>query len=420
MEATIITIGDEILIGQIIDTNTASIARYLNDAGIVVREKKSIGDNREDIIEAVDVAMRQCEVSILTGGLGPTKDDITKRTLSEWFSMPLVQDAKVADHVKRMTESRGIVYNELNVGQSFVPDGCKILFNDYGTAPGMWFERGGHVLISLPGVPFEMEHLMQDKVMPLLKKRFQLRQIVHRTLITSGLAESMLAKQIEPWENALPSYLHLAYLPSPDKVRLRLSAYEVDGVAVGKEIETQFERLCAIIPQYVLGYESATIERIVHQMLIAHGWTLSTAESCTGGAIASRFTTQPGASAYFRCGWVTYATETKHTLLGVPTETIVAYGVVSEEVARAMAEGARRVASSDFAIATTGVAGPTGGTEKTPVGTVWMAVAGPKRTVAICRQSGRDRDQIITRASGLAITLLKDEILFQISSAENE
>ena len=348
MKATIITIGDEILIGQIVDTNSASIARHLNAAGIVVAEKESVGDDRDAIVAALRRAMDGSDVTILTGGLGPTKDDITKRTLAELFGCELVRDERVARHVRRMLESRGIAYNDLNRGQSLVPACCTVLFNAHGTAPGMWFERDGRVVVSLPGVPFEMEHLMQDEVMPRLKARFALRQIVHRTLITSGLAESMLAERIAGWEAALPPYLHLAYLPSPDKVRLRLSAYEVEGEEVAHEIEAQFEKLRTIIPEYILGYETATIQSVVHDLLTQRHLTLATAESCTGGAIAARFTAMPGASAYFRCGVVSYTVEAKHDLLGVSLDDIDRYGVVSEPVVRAMAEGMRRTARSSI------------------------------------------------------------------------
>lgn len=350
MKATIITIGDEILIGQIVDTNSASIARHLNAAGIVVAEKESVGDDRDAIVAALRRAMDGSDVTILTGGLGPTKDDITKRTLAELFGCELVRDERVARHVRRMLESRGIAYNDLNRGQSLVPACCTVLFNAHGTAPGMWFERDGRVVVSLPGVPFEMEHLMQDEVMPRLKARFALRQIVHRTLITSGLAESMLAERIAGWEAALPPYLHLAYLPSPDKVRLRLSAYEVEGEEVAHEIEAQFEKLRTIIPEYILGYETATIQSVVHDLLTQRHLTLATAESCTGGAIAARFTAMPGASAYFRCGVVSYTVEAKHDLLGVSLDDIDRYGVVSEpgrprHGRRNAAHGARRLCS---------------------------------------------------------------------------
>lgn len=274
------------------------------------------------------------------------------------FGCELVPDQRVADHVKRMLEGRGIEFNELNRGQAMVPACCTVLFNAHGTAPGMWFERDGKVVVSLPGVPYEMEHLMQDEVMPRLKAHFELRQIIHRTMITAGLPESMLAAKIEAWENALPSYLKLAYLPNPGAVRLRLSAYEVEGESVSKEIERQFEALRKIIPHNIIGYETATMQELVHKLLTERGLTLATAESCTGGNIAARFTAMPGASAYFLCGVVSYSNASKHDILGVDPEVIARHGAVSEEVARRMAEGARRISGADYAIATTGIAGP--------------------------------------------------------------
>ena len=264
MKATILTIGDEILIGQIVDTNSVSIAKHLNAAGIVVREKISIGDDRAQITGAVERALRMSEVTIVTGGLGPTKDDITKKTLAELFRSDMRYDERVAAHVERMLAERGIDFNELNRSQAMVPACCTVLFNAYGTAPGMWFERDGHVVVSLPGVPFEMEHLMQDEVMPRLKARFALRQIVHRTMITAGLPESMLAERIAAWESALPPYLKLAYLPNPGAVRLRLSAYEVEGDAAAREIERQFEALRRIIPRNVIGHDAGARPRDPH------------------------------------------------------------------------------------------------------------------------------------------------------------
>lgn len=410
MQATVITIGDEILIGQIVDTNSVSISRHLNAAGIVVREKISVGDDREQIVSTLERALDRSQIVILTGGLGPTKDDITKKTLAEMFHGRMRFDERVAGHVKRMLESRGIVFNELNRSQALVPDCCTVLFNAHGTAPGMWFERDGKVAVSLPGVPYEMEHLMQDEVMPRLKAHFALRSIVHRTLITSGLAESMLAERIAPWEEALPSYLKLAYLPNPGAVRLRLSAYEVEGESVAREIERQFEALKQRIPEYVVGYETATVQELVHDRLIEKGATLAVAESCTGGAIASRFTAMPGASAYFRCGAVAYANEIKSSVLGVSEADLERFGAVSEPVARQMAEGVRRLSGADYAVATTGIAGPAGGSDEKPVGTVWIAVATPSGTTAVCRQCGTDRGQIIDRAASFAIALLRDAL----------
>ena len=410
MKATIITIGDEILIGQIVDTNSVSIAKHLNAAGIVVREKLSIGDDRTQIVEAVGRAMSASEVTVITGGLGPTKDDITKKTLAEMFRSEMRYDQRVAGHVEKMLAERGIEFNELNRSQAMVPACCTVLFNAHGTAPGMWFERDGHVAVSLPGVPFEMEHLMEDEVMPRLKARFALRQIVHRTMITAGHPESMLAKRIETWENALPPYLKLAYLPNPGAVRLRLSAYEVEGESVAREIERQFEALRKLIPHNIIGFETATMQELVHKILTERGLTLATAESCTGGAIAARFTAIPGASAYFRCGVVSYSNESKVKLLGVNPADIERYGAVSEQVARQMAEGARRAADADYAVATTGIAGPTGAEPGKPVGTVCYGIATPNACTSFTTCVGDSREEVRARAVTHALEALLEAL----------
>lgn len=412
IKATIITIGDEILIGQIVDTNSVSIAKHLNTAGITVHEKVSIGDTAQQIEQTLSRALAQSEVVILTGGLGPTKDDITKFTLAKIFSSAMHEDKRVANHVRTMLERRGIEYNALNQSQAMVPDCCTVLFNAHGTAPGMWFEDSeGRVTISLPGVPFEMEHLMEDEVMPRLKAHFSLHANIHRTMITAGLPESMLAERIEEWEDALPQNLKLAYLPAPNVVRLRLSAYDAeDAEAVRKQIDDEFDKLYEIIPDHIVGFESATMQELAHKILTEKGLKLATAESCTGGTIASRFTAMAGASSYFLGGVVAYANEAKRDILGVNFEDIIRYGAVSEQVARQMAEGARRVTGADYAIATTGIAGPTGGSTEKPVGTVWMAVATPTHTIATLRNCGTDRGQIINRAAAYAIEMLYNEL----------
>lgn len=411
MRATIITIGDEILIGQIVDTNTVSIARQLNNIGIRIAEKLSIGDQKAAIVETIDRAVRSSEVVIITGGLGPTKDDITKHTLAEYFGSELVYNEAEGEHVRQLLERRGIPFTELNRGQAMLPKCCTVLHNAHGTAPGMWFDtEGGGVVVSLPGVPFEMEHLMQDIVVPMLKERFELQSIVHRTLITRGIPESILAERIAEWEDALPEYLNLAYLPAPNIVRLRLSAYGVDGGVAEKEISRQFELLNGIIGDNIIGFEGATIEQLVHEILTAKGLKLAVAESCTGGTIASKFTAMAGASQYFMAGVVSYSNEAKRDILGVNMDDIMTHGAVSEQVARQMAEGVRRVAGADYAIATTGIAGPGGGSELKPVGTVWMAVATPEKTIAVMRNSGTDRSQIISRASAYAIEMLYQEL----------
>ena len=411
MKATIITIGDEILIGQIVDTNTVSIARHLNNLGIQIAEKCSIGDTREAIVKTLDRVVASSDVVIITGGLGPTKDDITKHTLAEYFGSELEYNVAEGEHVRSLLERRGIPFTELNRGQAMLPKCCTVLHNAHGTAPGMWFDlpQGG-VIVSLPGVPFEMEHLMQDEVLPRLKSRFTLQQIVHRTLITRGIPESILAERIATWEDVLPDYLHLAYLPAPNIVRLRLSAYQVDGQMAEAEMARQFELLRAIIGENIVGFEGATIEQLVHEILVDRGLKLAVAESCTGGTIAQKFTAMAGASQYFMAGVVSYSNESKRDILGVNMADIEAYGAVSEQVACQMAEGVRRIAGADYAIATTGIAGPTGGSEAKPVGTVWMAVATPTKTIAVMRNSGSDRGQIISRASAYAIELLYEEL----------
>ena len=410
MKATIITIGDEILIGQILDTNSRYISRALNAHGIVVAERTSIGDNRTQIVETLDRALSQSEVVIITGGLGPTKDDITKHTLCDYFGSTLRYDEVEAEHIRTLLAVRNIAFNDLNRGQAMVPECCTVLHNAHGTAPGMWFEQNGRVVVSLPGVPFEMQHLIDEEVMPRLKARFELREIVHRTMITFGIAESILAERIAKWEEALPDYIRLAYLPAPNVVRLRLSAYEVEGKEVRHEIDNLFEELRSIIPDNIAGFEEASVEELVHNILINKGLTLATAESCTGGAIASKFTAQAGASAYFLCGVVSYSNESKNSVLGVEMSDITHFGAVSEQVAKAMAQGARAISGADFAISTTGIAGPTGGSKEKPVGTVWIGVATPNRCFAVLKNCGTDRSQIISRATAYAIAMLYEEL----------
>ena len=410
MKATIITIGDEILIGQILDTNSRYISRALNAHGIVVAERTSIGDRGDQIAVTLDRALSESEIVIITGGLGPTKDDITKHTLCDYFGSVLRYDEREAEHIRTLLTARNIAFNELNRGQAMVPECCTVLHNAHGTAPGMWFEREGRVVVSLPGVPFEMQHLIDEEVIPRLKARFELREIVHRTMITFGIAESILAERIAQWEEALPEYIHLAYLPAPNVVRLRLSAYEVEGKEVRREIEERFEALRSIIPDNIAGFEGASVEELVHNILIDRGETLAVAESCTGGAIASKFTAQAGASAYFLCGVVSYSNESKSNVLGVQMSDILQYGAVSEQVAKAMAQGARVISGANFAISTTGIAGPTGGSKEKPVGTVWIGIATPEKCFAVLKNCGTDRSQIISRATAYAVAMLYEEL----------
>lgn len=411
MQAEIITIGDELLIGQVVDTNSAWLGSTLGDDGIKVIQITSVQDNAAQIVQAVNDALSRADIVLMTGGLGPTKDDITKKTLAEMFGMKLVRNEQVYEMVGKQLALRGIAFTELNQGQALVPDGCTVLPNRNGTAPGMWFERDGKVLISMPGVPFEMKALVKDEVLPRLRKHFALDANVHRTIITFGLAESILADTIASWEEALPPYLHLAYLPSALCIRLRLSAYEIDRQKAEQEIESQIEKLSKVIPHYIIGSEDDSLESVTGTLLKTRGETLATAESCTGGNIAHRFTAMPGASEYFKGGVVAYSNEVKMALLGVDPESLNHYGAVSQSVAEQMAEGVRRATGATYGISTTGIAGPTGGTPEKPVGTVWMAVATPNGVFSRRMVFGSVRSQNIERASSNCINLLRLQLL---------
>ena len=407
MIAEIITIGDEILIGQVVDTNSAWIGQHLNEFGIRVIQITSIRDDQWAIVQAFDEAFRRADLVLVTGGLGPTKDDITKHTLAEYFHTKLVRDQATYDYLDQWLTSKGMRFNELNQHQADVPEGCTVLPNRNGTAPGMWFERDGKVLVSMPGVPFEMKALMTDEVLPRLKAHFRLDHIIHKTAITYGIPESELAIRLESWEDALPTYLKLAYLPNPNNIRLRLSAYEGDGITVAAEIDRQFDRLKEIIPDNFLGFETASLEEAVAALLSERGETLSVAESCTGGAVASRFTAMAGASHYFLGGVVAYSNDVKKNILGVSAGDLEKYGAVSETVAKQMAEGVRRLTASTYALSTTGIAGPDGGTPEKPVGTVWMALATPKGTFTQKRLFGNLREQNIQRATAAVVDMLR-------------
>lgn len=411
MNTEIITIGDEILIGQIVDTNSAWIAARLNEAGFTVTRKLSIGDNREEIVTAVDGALAKSDAVIITGGLGPTKDDITKLTLAEMFGGRMVRDEETYIRNERTLTARGIEYNELNRGQAMVPDTATVLQNLHGTAPGMWFERDGKVVVSLPGVPFEMKELMTAEVLPRLLTYFKQGKVVHRTAITFGLAESVLAATIAPWEDALPEYLHLAYLPSPSQIRLRLSAYDIKSDSEEAEIDRRFKELERMIPEYFIGYEDDTVASAAAALLRKAGATLAVAESCTGGALSASFTAMAGASDYFLGGVVSYSNDVKANVLGVSRDTLERYGAVSEETALEMADGVRRLCGADYALSTTGIAGPTGGSEDKPVGTVWIGLATPNGTTARKFVFSKLRPQNIERFATAAANMLRLELV---------
>ncbi len=418
----LITVGDELLIGQVIDTNSAWIGRELGRIGAQVDRIVSVHDTAADIGDAVGAALERADVVIMTGGLGPTKDDITKKTLADLFGMRLVRDPDVFEHVRRMTAERGVEFNELNQAQASVPEGCTVLPNRVGTAPGMMFSRPGgagdreKLLFSLPGVPFEMKELVSEQVVPIVKRHFSLRSVVHRTMITFGLAESAMALAIAPWEEALPGWLHLAYLPNARGIRLRLSAYDVDETSATAEIEARFAALREYIAPYMLGYEPSSVESAVAALLRERGRTLAVAESCTGGSISARITVLAGASEYYLGGVTSYSNEAKARLLGVSVPDIERFGAVSETVARQMAAGALERFGADYAVSTTGVAGPGGGTPEKPVGTVWMAIAwrtekGETKTSARLMRFSELREQNIERAATHALNMLRLHLL---------
>lgn len=407
MKAIIVTIGDEILMGQILDTNSRFIARELTGVGMEVEVMWTVADGEEAIREAVEVALSRVDVVVVTGGLGPTKDDVTKRVLAGCFGMPLEEDAAVLAWVERLLADGGMRMNEGNRGQAMVPRGCRVLMNRKGTAPGMWFEREGRVLVALPGVPFEMEDLMKREVVPALKTRWPRLLLDYRVVKVYDIPESELAILLSGWEERLPRGLGLAYLPSPGWVKLRLTAR---GEVVD-ELDGWFENLKLALDglRFTEG-EDTSIERELGALLMVKGRTLATAESCTGGNVAALLTSVPGASGYFRGSVVAYANEVKERVLGVSRESIEREGAVSETVVRQMAEGVRRLMNTDYGVATSGVAGPTGGTPEKPVGTVWIAVASSRGTAARCYSFSFTRERNIGKASMKALEMVMEEV----------
>lgn len=414
MQAEIITIGDEILIGQIVDTNSAWIARQLNGIGISVKQISSVSDSREHILKALEEAESRADLILITGGLGPTKDDITKHTLCEYFNTSLRYDDEVYKHVEVLFKRYGLKVTELNRKQAEVPENCTLIHNAYGTAPGMWFDVRGKVFISMPGVPYEMKAMMENEILQKIKTHFKTPTILHRTVLTQGIGESFLADKINDWENSLQKVnIKLAYLPSPGIVRLRLSTSGNDEKSLLKIVDKKIEELHSIIPKYIFGYEEDKLEEIIGKLLIENKKTLSTAESCTGGYIAHRITSVPGSSAYYKGSVVSYSNEVKVSLLGVSEETILEYGAVSEQVVREMAEGVQKKFKTDFAIACTGIAGPEGGTAEKPVGTVWIAIATPgSRNIKTKKfLFGDNRTRNIQITSITALNMLRKEVI---------
>ncbi|WP_338408122.1 competence/damage-inducible protein A [uncultured Flavobacterium sp.] len=413
MKATIITIGDEILIGQIVDTNSAFIAKSLDKIGVEVHEIISISDNKLHILDTFSKLQNKVDLVIITGGLGPTKDDITKKTFCDYFEDELVVDVKVLHHVTQLIEGfykRPIT--QINKDQSLVPSKCTILHNQVGTAPGMWMKKENTVFISLPGVPFEMKCLVENEIIPKVVQEYQRPYIIHKTILTYGQGESLVAERIEKWENNLPEFIKLAYLPNPGRVRLRLSARGTNKELLEKSIEENIVSLTKIIGDIIVGFDDdESLETVVGRLLKQQNKTISTAESCTGGKIAQVFTSISGASKYFKGSVVSYATETKINVLGVSENLIKEHSIVSAEVAKQMAINVKNLMKTDYAIATTGNAGPTKGDLNMELGAVFIALATPNNVIVEEFNFGQPREKVIDRTVIKSMEMLRKEIL---------
>ena len=413
MKAELLTIGDEILIGQIVNTNAAFISKVLNKIGIEIIQITSVSDRKEHIIEALEASKKRANITIITGGLGPTKDDITKHTLCEYFNDSLVLNQEILDHIEEIfAKYVPTPINNQNRKQALLPSKAKILKNDHGTASGMWFQEKNHIFISLPGVPFEMKSLINNKVVPAFQTHFELPFILHKTAITYGLGESAIAERIEKWENDLAPQIKLAYLPNLGRVRLRLSGKGSDERILANQINTAFNRLLPQIEDIFIGFEGDTsLEEQIQNTFIEKRWTLALAESCTGGEIAARLTKIPGASAYFKGSVITYQTETKIDLLEIPQELIQEHSVVSKEIVQAMASEAREKFNSNIAIATTGNAGPSKGDSSAEGGTVWIAIATAKEVFSEKFLFGKHRERVVQKAVNKALELLFKQLI---------
>ncbi|WP_316803404.1 competence/damage-inducible protein A [Pedobacter nototheniae] len=406
MLAEIITIGDEILIGQIVDTNSAWMAKQLNSIGVSVKQITSVSDEEQHILEALAQAETRADLILITGGLGPTKDDITKLTLAKYFNMGFRNDPESLEIIKSIFEKYKRPMLDVNIKQADVPDGCKVILNKNGTAPCMWFEEHGKIFVSMPGVPYEMMYLMDDEILPRIKSQFKLPSIVHKTILTSNIGESFLAKEIEEIEDSLPAHIKLAYLPKLGQVRLRLSAKGENEAELQSEVEVYARLIIEKVKNFVVIDEDIPLEKAILNLMKDRGQTLSTAESCTGGYIAHLITQHPGCSSVYLGGAVAYAYELKESILGVKENTLTKYGAVSEEAVTEMAEGALKNFKTDYSIAVSGIAGPDGGTEDKPVGTVWIAVSNAQKTVAKVFNFSNKRIQNIERSAASALTML--------------
>ena len=406
MLAEIITIGDEILIGQIVDTNSAWMAQQLNLIGVAVKQITSVSDDENHILNSLAQAEQRADIILITGGLGPTKDDITKKTLAKYFGMGFRRDEAALEMVASIFKKYNRPLIDINIQQADVPDGCEVIVNKNGTAPCMWFEQNNKIFVSMPGVPFEMMYLMDDEILPRIKAKFTLPTIVHKTILTANIGESFLAKEIEAIEDALPDHIKLAYLPKLGQVRLRLSAHGENEIALNNEVNVFAQQIMEKISKFVVVDEDIPFEKAILNIMQDRGLTLSTAESCTGGYIAHLITQHPGCSSVYWGGAVAYAYELKESILGVKESTLTQFGAVSEETVTEMAEGAIHYFKTDYAIAVSGIAGPDGGTEDKPVGTVWIAISNKNKTVAKVFTFSNKRIQNIERSAASAMSML--------------
>lgn len=391
MKAIILTVGDEILLGQTLDTNSAWLGRELNLIGIRVMRRITVSDELPEILAGLEEGFRDADLVIMTGGLGPTKDDITKKAIAAFFGVEMVFSEETWARIQRIFTRMGREVTEGHRAQCFMPANARLLPNRMGTAPGMWFESPGKVLLSLPGVPYEMQAIMEDEALPELRQRPGLIPIVHQTLLTAGLGESEIAQRLDAFEDALPPHIRLAYLPSLGQVRLRLSAYGGEDERRREEIRAQAERIRGILGHWIFGEGEDSLEACLGRLLVERGLTIATAESCTGGHIAHRLTGVPGASHWYRGSIIAYHNDLKQSMLGVPAEVLAAHGAVSEPVVRRMVQGVLEQVGADLAISASGVAGPGGGTAEKPVGLVWVAVGDHREPRAIRLMLGKDR-----------------------------
>jgi len=410
MLAEIITIGDEILIGQIVDTNSAWMAKQLNLIGIKVKQITSVSDDESHIMEALEQAEKRAQIILITGGLGPTKDDITKFTLAKYFNMGMRRDQQTLENVQNIFARAKRPMIESNISQADVPDGCTVIINKNGTAPCMLFNREDRVIVSMPGVPYEMMYLMEEEILPRLKAIYELPFIYHKTILTAGIGESFLAKEIEEVEHLLPSHIKLAYLPRLGQVRLRLTSSGVAEAELKQEVNYWSQEIISKIRKFVVIEEDIALEKAVLDLMLSKNLTLSTAESCTGGYIAHLVTQHPGSSAVYAGGAVAYSYELKESILGVQEQTLAAYGAVSEQTVKEMALGAVKHFKTNISVAVSGIAGPDGGTPDKPVGTVWIAVASKNGVVAKVFNFGNKRIQNIERSSIAALIMILEEV----------